>query len=90
MNEALASQLPVIASDKVGSVEDLIEPYNAGITFKSGDYEDLSEKITLLALDEKLRYKLASNGPKAVSNWDLKDRINIIGNELQRLLYKNS
>ncbi len=90
VNEALASQLPVIASDKVGSVEDLIEPYNAGITFKSGDYEDLSEKITLLALDEKLRYKLASNGPKAVSNWDLKDRINIIGNELQRLLYKNS
>lgn len=45
VQEAMACGLPVIASEFVGSAYDLIKPGENGYIYKSGDIEDLCDKI---------------------------------------------
>ncbi|NBX69270.1 MAG: glycosyltransferase [Proteobacteria bacterium] len=45
VNEAMASGIPVVASDRVGSAYDLIEPEKTGYIFKAGDSFSLAKKI---------------------------------------------
>jgi glycosyltransferase involved in cell wall biosynthesis len=45
INEAMASGCAVIASDKCGGAEDLIEEGQNGYIFKSGDENDLVDKM---------------------------------------------
>jgi glycosyltransferase involved in cell wall biosynthesis len=45
INEAMASGCAVIASDKCGGAEDLIEDEKNGYIFKSGDEDDLVDKM---------------------------------------------
>jgi glycosyltransferase involved in cell wall biosynthesis len=44
--EAMVTGLPVIASNKVGSAHDLIEPGINGFIYESGNVKDLTEKLT--------------------------------------------
>lgn len=45
VNEALACRVPVIASDAVGCVDDLILPGENGVIFHTGDENELFEKL---------------------------------------------
>lgn len=45
VQEAVACDIPVVASDKVGSAFDLILPGRNGFVFKAGDRDDLALKI---------------------------------------------
>ncbi len=57
--EALASGVPVVASDLPG-VRSIIENGRNGFTFETGDSADLAAKITLCLGDENLRLRMAS------------------------------
>jgi glycosyltransferase involved in cell wall biosynthesis len=52
VNEALASGTPVIVSDKCGCSKDLVKNEVNGLVFKSGDSQDLLEKMQLMCTDE--------------------------------------
>jgi glycosyltransferase involved in cell wall biosynthesis len=54
INEAMASGCAVIASDKCGGSKDLIEEGKIGYVFKSGDEDDLVDKMQCIL--ENVRY----------------------------------
>ncbi len=55
VNEAMNCGLPIIASNKVGSATDLVEPGGNGFTFPAGDVDGLAAAMITLACDVSLR-----------------------------------
>ena len=51
VNEALASGIPVIISDKCGSSKNLVKNDVNGFIFKSGDIQDLLQKMHMMCDD---------------------------------------
>lgn len=67
VNEAMSAGLPVLVSDACGVALDLVHDQVNGYTFRSGDAEELAEKLVLL-LDSDLAAKgLASR--KIIADW---------------------
>ena len=74
--EYMALGLPVIASDVPPMVR-VLEETRAGITFRSGDAQDLADKIEWLAEDPERQERCAAAGRKATSevyNWEIDGR----------------
>jgi len=61
--EAMASRLPVIASDIPGYRE-IIKDYSNGILFTPGNYDSLATKIEEIITDLSLRKRLSQQGQK--------------------------
>jgi glycosyltransferase involved in cell wall biosynthesis len=70
VNEALACGLPVVASDAVGSAEELVLDNRLGATFRHGDADDLSEKIASALTDQALLNRARSIGFACLAEWD--------------------
>lgn len=71
VNEALAAGLPVIASNRVGAVDDLVTEGETGMVFPSGDAVALAKAMRRLGEDAALREDLAHSGCKRIVNWNL-------------------
>ena len=67
--EAKACAKACVVSDCEGCVEAVSNAYD-GLWAKTGDAIDLSEKISLLLDDEKLRANLAQNAAKEALKYD--------------------
>jgi glycosyltransferase involved in cell wall biosynthesis len=61
VNEAMASGLPVIVSNKVGCASDLVRNGENGYVFNSGRYIDLRDSIIRLLENKKLRLRMGEN-----------------------------
>ncbi|MBU1808066.1 MAG: glycosyltransferase family 4 protein [Candidatus Omnitrophica bacterium] len=72
--EAMASGRAVISTD-VGGVRDLIEDGMNGLLVKSGDAASLSDRLTSLLMDDKLRTELGAKGRGFVINRFSKERL---------------
>jgi glycosyltransferase involved in cell wall biosynthesis len=68
VNEALASGIPVIVSDQCGSSADLVKNDVNGLVFKSGDIQDLVQKMQQMCNDE-FREKLAGKSKDSLKNY---------------------
>jgi glycosyltransferase involved in cell wall biosynthesis len=68
VNEALASGIPVIVSDQCGSSADLVKNDVNGLVFKSGDIQDLVQKMQKMCNDE-FREKLAGKSKDSLKNY---------------------
>lgn len=69
ITEAMASGVPVIASD-IGGNSELVVNGITGLLFRSGDYEDLAEKISLLCTDSEMRQRLGEGGREVMQKND--------------------
>lgn len=70
VNEALASGIPVVVSDRVGARKDLVDGGNpTGLVAKWNDVVDLTDKMRLIANDSKLYDTLSSNARKRMEYW---------------------
>lgn len=78
VNEAMAAGLPVIASDRVGCVDDLVLDQKTGIVFPSGELNHLVNAMESVAKDSDLRDQMARNGRKLISGWKLEDEAKIM------------
>ncbi|AWW49204.1 glycosyltransferase [Polynucleobacter paneuropaeus] len=65
VNEAILAGVPVICSDEVGAGV-LIDKFNCGVKFKSGDIDELSHQIIRLEKNAKSLKILKENAGKAV------------------------
>lgn len=71
INEALASGIPVIVSNRVGARKDLVEGEDAtGLVAKWDSVDDLSDKMRQMSQDFELRNRLAQNAMKRMAKWD--------------------
>jgi len=78
VNEAMAAGLPVIASDRVGAVDDLVRDGETGIVFPAGDIVALTRALRRLAEDRDLRERYGAAGRQLISGWTLRDSSRII------------
>lgn len=78
VNEAMAAGLPVIASDRVGCVDDLVIDSETGMVIKSGDTEALTAAMCAIAVNESYRRQLGNNAQGVIRQWDLQEESNII------------
>ena len=78
INEAFASNTPVICTNNCGCSSDLIENGKTGFIYKSGDLDDLYKKTKLILNDKKLSSLMTRNIKKKIRNYSLKYTSNSI------------
>lgn len=71
VNEAMAVGLPVIASDRVGAVDDLVVDGESGLVVDAGSITSLQDAMRKLAGDGELCRRLGSQSRNLIRNWDL-------------------
>ena len=70
INEAMASGLPVIVSDRSGSISDIVQHGENGFVFRAGDVQELARQLDELAADPELRARMASRSREIIATWD--------------------
>lgn len=78
VNEAMAAGLPVIASDRVGAVEDLVSDNENGLIIPADSPGALAEAMRLLARDTELRHQMARASHRRIDRWRLEDEARIM------------
>lgn len=67
VNQAMAMSVPPIVSNKVGCLPDLIVEGKTGLSFTSGDVDDLSSKLSLLLDNKSLREEIGKQARQQAS-----------------------
>lgn len=78
VNEALAAGIAVIASDRVGAVDDLVIEGKSGIIFPSGEVDALATAMHQLGNEAALRGQLANEGQRLIAGWNLASAADIM------------
>lgn len=78
INEAMAAGLPVIVSDSVGCVDDLVRDGVTGLIAESGASSSLYAAMLALADDPARRMRMGQEGRKLISGWTLAEEARII------------
>lgn len=75
VNEAMNAGLPVIASDQVGAVPDLVQPGETGLVFPAGDVHTLSATMLSLSKRPALRACMSRAVIRRIDQWGISDTI---------------
>ena len=78
VNEAMAAGLPVIASDRVGCVDDLVRHDETGLVYRAGSDDALSLCMERLVQDPVKRGAMGASGRRLISGWTLEQEARII------------
>jgi glycosyltransferase involved in cell wall biosynthesis len=70
VNEAMASGLPVLSSDRCGAVADIVRHGDNGFVFTPGDVTTLAHQLDALAADPELRARMARRSREIIATWD--------------------
>jgi len=70
VNEAAASGLPLLLSDRVGAASDLLAPARNGFLVPAGDVQEAAAALKLLADDPALRHELGARSRELVRDWN--------------------
>ena len=74
VNEAMCFGLPLVISDQVGAVPDLVSSGRNGFKFPSGDADALASIITgMMDQDTKSRSEMGSHSRRIIEKWAQKD-----------------
>lgn len=79
INEALASKLPVIVTEAVGCVDDLVKNNKTGIVVKTKNIKELANAMQTLHQNPTKRKQMGKQGKKLISKWTLE-------NEAQKII----
>jgi glycosyltransferase involved in cell wall biosynthesis len=69
VNEAAASGLPLVLSDRVGAAADLLRDGENGVLVPYGDVEATADALRLLTVDSALRGRYGARSRELVSAW---------------------
>lgn len=70
VNEAMATGLPVLASDRTGASGDIVRHGDNGFVFPAGDVRALSAQLDLLAEQPELRARMGRRSREIIAGWD--------------------
>jgi glycosyltransferase involved in cell wall biosynthesis len=76
--EALASGVPVIASDVCGYGQQMIKPGMNGYLFKDGNAEDLKKYLSITLDDNSKRLAMAKHASESAALWDYRKLIPVL------------
>lgn len=85
VNEAMASAKAILISDKVGCAADLIINGHNGYIFKSGNANDLSEKLNLLCQNRKALKQMGQASMDIIGKWNFQAQAESFKFELNKL-----
>jgi glycosyltransferase involved in cell wall biosynthesis len=71
VNEAMACGLPIVASDLVGCVPDLVHDGESGAVFRARDPEALADALRPLVEQPALRARLGSGARRLIARYDV-------------------
>ncbi len=69
INEAMASGLPVLVSDRCGCSKDLVKPGQNGFTFNPLDLEEIADLMHLISQKEINRTEMGRQSEIIIENW---------------------
>jgi glycosyltransferase involved in cell wall biosynthesis len=75
VNEAMCFGLPVIASDMVGAVRDLVQDGVNGFVFPAGNVEILADRLRRVLLDDGLRQRMGAQSHCNIERWGIKETV---------------
>lgn len=78
VNEAMAAALPVIASDRVGCVDDLVDDGITGFIFETGNVEGLYQAMRKFMDNSGLGKRMGHSGRQKISAWRLEEESDIL------------
>jgi glycosyltransferase involved in cell wall biosynthesis len=70
VNEVMCAGVPIIASEEIGAVPDLLRNGENGFTFPAGDVDLLEHHIRTLLTDQELRKRMGKKSRAIIENWD--------------------
>ncbi len=86
VNEAMAAGLPVIVSERVGCVDDLVVDGKTGIVIDADSPLSLARAMMRLADDASLRQAMGAEARQRISNWTIEAEARIIVGAWHRAL----
>jgi glycosyltransferase involved in cell wall biosynthesis len=69
INEAMACGLPVIVTDRCGSIGDIVLDDENALVYPAGDAESLSASMARLIDDPSLRQRMAQRSREIIDTW---------------------
>lgn len=84
VNEAMACGLPVIASDRVGAVGDLVQDGENGFVFPAGDAATLAAQLDRIVEDGALRARMAQRSRELIQDWSFETEVRGVRAMLER------
>ena len=76
VNEAMCFSLPVVASDQVGAVGDLVRGGVNGFVFSARDVRSLAHHFELLLSDPQLRARFGQKSREIIEHWSYHEGVN--------------
>jgi glycosyltransferase involved in cell wall biosynthesis len=73
VNEAMLCGCPVLASDRVGAVGDLIEPGRTGFVYPCGDVDGLSRALREILADRETLHIVAGQARQRMDSWSYRE-----------------
>ena len=70
INEAMACGLPVIVTDRCGSIGDIVLEGENAFVYPAGDAEELAREMDRLTIDDELRAAMARRSREIIAGWD--------------------
>ncbi len=70
VNEVMCAGLPIVVSDEVGCVPDLVEDGDNGLLFKAGDIDGLTACLKRVLSDGDLRMRMGRRSRERIGRWD--------------------
>lgn len=70
VNEAMASGLPIVITDRCGPIGDIVQHGDNGFVFAPGDVPTLARDLDALAADPELRARMARRSRELIATWD--------------------
>lgn len=70
INEAMAAGLPVITTDRCGSIGDLVLDGENAMIYPAGDADALAARLDRLVSEDGLRERMASRSREIIAGWD--------------------
>lgn len=71
VNEAMASKVPVLVSDRCGCASELVENGVNGFVFDAYDFESLTEILHHISRDVSVCERMGVEGQKVISRWSV-------------------
>ena len=70
INEVMCAGLPVIATNEIGAVGDLVKPGENGFTYDAGDIDALTDYLARLLQEPETRAGMSQASRRIIAGWD--------------------